>query len=104
MKTLTLNPYPIGELVVVKASFKDGVTGVLADPTAITVRYGENPLAPVMWTYGSGAQIVRDSIGMYHANIDTTGLSAGTWYYLWDGTGNVQTLDWDAFVLEDTPV
>lgn len=68
------------------------VNGAAADPTTVVFAYqvGSNPVQEV--TYGTptawGA-IVRDSTGVYHVDIDTTG-QAGTWTWTWVGTGAVQ--------------
>jgi len=66
------------------------ITGTVTDPTEVKFGYTVNGGSPTTFTYGVGAQVVRDSTGTYHIDIDTTGLS-GTWTYSWVGYGGVQT-------------
>lgn len=66
------------------------ISGTVTDPTEVKFGYTVNGGPPTTFTYGVGAQVVRDSTGTYHIDIDTTGLS-GTWTYAWVGYGTVQT-------------
>jgi len=66
------------------------ITGTVTDPTEVKFGYTVNGGSSTTFTYGVGAQVVRDSTGTYHIDIDTTGLS-GTWTYSWVGYGGVQT-------------
>lgn len=66
------------------------ISGTVTDPTEVKFGYTVNGGPPTTFTYGVGAQVVRDSTGTYHIDIDTTGLS-GTWTYTWVGYGGVQT-------------
>jgi len=63
--------------------------GTAVDPDVVTFAYTVQHAEPVTYTYTNGTgdptnTIVRDGTGLYHADIDTTGL-AGIWSYQWAG-------------------
>lgn len=71
--------------------------GVVGDPASVIFAYqvalsavqaytAPYLTAPVLLTFGSSV-IVRDGAGLYHADIDTTGL-AGFWTVIIAGQGN----------------
>lgn len=79
-----MTSYVIGDLVRLKVTWRDAA-GALVDPTTITCRV-KNPAGTVtVYTYALG-QVVRESIGVYHYDVDTSALN-GTWSYRWEGTG-----------------
>lgn len=58
------------------------LAGLAADPGALTLKI-EPPAASVTtYTYGTAAEIVRDGVGLYHADIPLT--TPGRWYYRWE--------------------
>lgn len=63
----------------------------LADPTTVILKYkpGSN-VATVTITYPD-ARIVKDAVGLYHADIDSTGLTIpqDEWQYEWIGQGSI---------------
>lgn len=67
--------------------------GALADPTTVQVEWGYATSASARatsvttWTYGVDSQVVKDSTGVYHADI--TLVRAGRLRYRWQGTGTV---------------
>lgn len=74
------------------------IGGTPVDPDEVIFGFSVNGQAPVSWTYVNGTgdpthTIVRDGVGLYHANIDTTTYPAGTWVYTW--VGNATTLNHD---------
>ena len=64
--------------------FISEVTNEPVDPNVVQLKVSVNGGAPTTYTYGSGPTIVRDGTGLYHANLDSTGL-AGTWTVEWIG-------------------
>ena len=85
--------------------FRDA-SGNLADPTTVTLKYQAGPQATETTIVYPDARIVKDSVGLYHADLDTTGSApAGSkpviWPYEWIGTGTVQAPAQNAF--EVTP-
>jgi len=71
------------------------ITGSAADPTTVKFAYSRNGATPTQFTYSSGSGlgvIVKDSVGVYHIDIDTSG-KVGIWETAWVGlstTGSVQ--------------
>jgi len=77
----------------------DGVT--VADPTQ--VKFGFSVAGqPTQWlTYAPGGglgSIIKDAVGTYHVDIDTTGMP-GQWVVTWVGVGVVTArAEWSIFV------
>lgn len=61
--------------------------GALTDPTTITLRWRVAGGTETTWVYGTNNQIVRDSAGIFHADIPI--VSRGLHYFRWVGTGTV---------------
>lgn len=90
-----MNSYIKGNLVRVAGTFT-GENGAVLDPT--TVRVGvlaPGAVLPVMRTYGTDPEVVKDSTGRYHLDIDAD--TTGVWRYRWQSTGNGQAANEDAF-------
>ena len=79
-------PYAKGTLVYVRVNFTQN--GNSADPDVVHLRFRSPRQARTLWIYGIDAAIVKDSTGVYHADLDTTP-AAGTWRYHWEGNGAV---------------
>jgi len=66
------------------------IAGTVIDPDQVTFAYqvaGQNPVS-FIYINGTGdstGTIVRDAVGTYHADIDTTGLH-GPWVITWRAT------------------
>src|ERR1019366_582877 len=73
--------------------------GSAVDPDIVTFSFTPPGGSAVVFTYnfglvGNDGTIVRDSVGNYHADVDTTPYSAGVWKYSWQGahgTGLTET-------------
>jgi hypothetical protein len=79
--------YDIGDLVRVSVTFTN-MSEAVVDPTGITLKYKTPGGVITTLTYPTDAALVRDSTGVYHADIDAT--EAGTWEYRFQGTGAVK--------------
>lgn len=55
--------------------------GVLADPITPTLRY-QKPNGSIVTVTGVVAPMIRDGVGLYRADLDTTALP-GVWQYEW---------------------
>lgn len=78
---------------------------VPADPTTITVKFSSGDKA-ITGTYnwpGGGGQIIHDSLGNFHVDIDTTGSTTGVWTVEVVSTG-VQTSGVDQFQVNALPL
>lgn len=96
-----MNSYLDGSLVTVATytgsvanpvgGFRDA-NGNLADPTTVTLKYAKAGSPETVVVYPA-APIIKDAVGLYRANIDSTGsapVNPIIWSYEWIGTGTVQ--------------
>jgi hypothetical protein len=65
------------------------VMGAAVDPDNVAFAFSVQGDTPIQFTYGAGPTIVRDGVGLYHADIDTGDYDAGVWDYSWAGWPNV---------------
>lgn len=94
--------YMAGDKVRVTATFTDNASPAnLIDPGGLTLKYRVAGGAAVTKTYP--ADVVRDSLGVYHYDIDTTG-APGTYAYEFIATGTGQVAGADSFVVLALPV
>lgn len=84
------NTYDVGDLIRVTATFTDS-DGTAADPTAVTVYYKDPGGNISELVYGTDTDVVQDSTGVYHCDIDID--ESGKWFYRFKGTGTVQAAD-----------
>lgn len=101
-----LNRYDVGSVVRIKVAFVD-VNAAPIDPGAVTLGFavydqlGYVKTALTSWTV-SGGQIVKDSTGNYHADLDSSA-KPGVWDYHFAGTTPGQATADGQFVVVDTP-
>jgi hypothetical protein len=78
-----INP---GDIVRVATTpgFKN-LAGTLTDPTGVSLLWRVAGGATTTWVYPTDAEIVRDSVGVFHADIPVT--LPGLHYFRWVGTG-----------------
>jgi hypothetical protein len=71
--------------------FRDN-NGNLADPSIVILKYKPGAKSMTVTVQYPTAPIVKDSIGLYRANLDTTGqiIPIDEWIYEWIGTGSIQ--------------
>lgn len=95
-----INSYDIGQAVRISVEFTDAA-GAAIDPTTVTASYWVPGLGIVTLTYGVDANVVREAVGSYYTDIDTTD-AAGEWPYRWQGTGNVTVAADGVFSVADS--
>lgn len=88
--------YITGQLVRVDAAWTD-LSGNAIDPTAVMCTVTDPDGVGTTYTYGDGAEIVRDAVGSYHIDINAD--SAGYWRYRWYSTGTGQAAARGGFVV-----
>jgi hypothetical protein len=89
-----MNTYDVGDLVRLTGTFTD-LTAALADPTTVTLKTrGPFDATSTVVTL-AGAQVVKDSTGVYHYDFAPT--EAGVYSYEWIGTGAVATAEPGSF-------
>lgn len=71
----------IGQAIQITASFTN-VNGVLADPSALRLRTRSPAGLITNYVYGASAEVVKDGVGKYHANIAMN--LDGKWTYRWE--------------------
>jgi len=74
--------------------------GALTDPTVVRLKWRAAGGATTTWIYGTDSQIVRDSVGMFHADIPV--VAAGLHYFRWEGTGAVIAAEESTFIAGTT--
>lgn len=76
--------YASGQLITLSCTFT--VSGVPTDPTTVvgTIRFGTASATNYNYPTGTAVGLTRDATGVYH--FDFTGVSAGTYYYRFQGT------------------
>ena len=79
--------YDVGDSIRCSVEFKD-TDDVLIDPTSISFKLKLPSGSIVTYVYGTDAQLVKDSTGKYHVDVDIS--SAGIYYYRFIGTGAVK--------------
>ncbi len=98
---MSLTIYESGSLVTTSAAFVNEA-GAATDPSTIVLKYKKDAGATTVITAPS-SPIVRDSEGNYHADLDTSGFTGPglqQWFAEWDGTGAVQALAPDAWLVK----
>jgi hypothetical protein len=85
--------YDVGTAV--KISVLITIGGVATDPTGTPIATVKDPAGTI-----STPSVSKDSVGNYHAIVDTTGGVAGQWWYRWAGVGAAQGAEEDYFTVE----
>lgn len=77
--------YQIGDKLRITATFKDS-SRVNADPDAVNFRFRKPDETETKYEYGTDAQIVRLSVGVYYVDLPLD--AAKEWFYRWEAVGN----------------
>lgn len=98
---MTINSYDVGDLVRVSAAFTDDA-GTATDPTTVSIAYKSPAGVTTTLVYGTDPEVVRDSAGHYHADIDVT--ESGTWRFRWFSSGPGQAAEESRFYVREQTV
>lgn len=90
--------YDLGDVVRVSVAFSTVATGVALDPTAVYLSVKDPDGNITLYQYGVDSEIVKDSTGNYHADIDVD--TYGQWYYRWYSTGAGKAADEGSFYVD----
>lgn len=90
-----MNEYDKGDKIRCRASFY--LDGTLTDPAGIVFKFLDPDGTETSYTYGTDAELVKDSTGSYHVDVD--GTTSGTWAYRWESTGGAQAADESEFYI-----
>lgn len=75
------DPYIIGEAARISVSIAD-LLNVPADPGALRLKVKAPGGTVTTYTYGASGELVKDSVGHYHADILLD--AAGSWAWRWE--------------------
>jgi len=89
-------PFTQGDLVRLDGIFKTAA-GVLLDPTAVSVTIVRPDGQRNTYTYVTDADVVKDTTGTYHINVNAS--IPGTWRYWWHSTGTGQAGAEESFIV-----
>jgi hypothetical protein len=95
------NAYLAGNKIRLSVAFTDSNAAPI-DPGTVSLEYAILPAAPTVQGYNPG-NIVRDSTGAYHYDLDTTGM-VGTLTYEWVSTGVGQAAVQGSCYIQPDPV
>lgn len=94
-----MGKYEVGSKVRSTAIFTDPNNSDAAiDPTAVLMNVKPPTGDLLSYTYGVGADIVKDSVGNYHLDIDIT--ESGLWRHRWYSTGTGQASNESSFIVD----
>jgi len=93
--------YDQGDLVQVTATFTDGNTGAVFNPTNVFLKLCLPDNTEITYQYTVDAEITRVSTGVYRCNIDAN--QAGKYHYRWYSTGTGQASEPQSFYVKEEP-
>lgn len=79
--------YHVGDVVTIYGAWTNA-GGTATDAGTVYAHYRDPAGTATTYTYGSDAELVKDSTGVYH--VDISAALAGTWYYRFYSTGSGQ--------------
>ena len=89
-----MSEYILGNEVRCDGEFVDE-DGVFIDPSTVSFKL-KNPAGTiVIYNYPADAQLVKDSVGHYHVDVDANAF--GVWYYRFQSTGTGKAADEKSF-------
>jgi len=91
--------YDVGALVRASGVFTNSA-GVATDPAAVLFAFKTPAGVETIYAYGTDVELVKDSVGNYHVDINAT--VTGIWYYRFYSTGSGQSADEEHFTVNDT--
>lgn len=94
-----MKTYDNGDLVRCSAAFTNS-DGEAVDPTAVIFKVKTPAGTETTYTYGTDAELVRDSAGNYHIDVDAN--ESGIWIYRCYSTGTGQAADEEHFSVRIT--
>lgn len=101
-----------GSAVKFSAAFFNAVTNAAADPAEVAFSFAADGASPTVYRYGTDAQLVKDAVGEYHVDVDTSNMApVGDKAYLKgeyvgdaNGTGSIQVTDYVTVLVMAPPM
>lgn len=94
-----MNAYDNGDVVRLNMEFTDNDTGDFVDPTTVTAKV-KDPIGAISNYVVTGGQIIRDSLGKFHLNVEPT--IQGVWAYRFEGTGSNKAAEESSFQVRES--
>lgn len=94
---MTINVYQKGDLARITGAFTNPDDDAI-DPTALSLFVTTPGGVTTEYVYGVDAEVVKDSVGNYHADISAD--ESGQWLYRWASTGTGQAAENSEFMVE----
>jgi hypothetical protein len=94
--------YEIGQVAHLKATFKDGLTKALADPTTVTCKVKEPDDTVTTLVYGTDAALIKESTGVYYVDVSVD--QEGMHWYAFEGDGVVESRSEKRFMVKESHV
>lgn len=91
--------FDIGDITRLTVTFKN-LAGTVVDPTTVKIQIKLPTDAFLEYTYLTGIEVIKDSVGTYH--IDFLITQGGLHYYKWTGTGAVYAAEESQFFVKIT--
>lgn len=76
------NEYDVGDLIRCSGAFTN-ISNVAVDPDNVHFKVRDPSLNTTSYQYGVDAEVVRDSVGNYHVDVDVD--EAGYWWFRFYG-------------------
>jgi hypothetical protein len=95
--------FDVGQKLRVFGAFVDATTNQPVDPDNVFFSFAApGAAAPTTYKFGVDAQLVKDSVGNYHVDLNAN--VPGPWEFRWFSTGNGQGADDDGFQVIPSPL
>ena len=94
---MSLIGYDLGDVIRCSGSFVNSASTAI-DPTNVYAKIKVPSGTITTYTYGVDAELVKDSVGNYHVDVDAS--TSGTFLYRFYSTGTGQAAEEAAFVVE----
>lgn len=92
-----MNIYDKGDVVRVSGAFTNLASAAI-DPDVVLFAFRRPDNTGAIYTYGTDAQLVKDSTGNYHVDLDAD--QVGTYYYRMYSTGTGKAAEESSFLVE----
>lgn len=75
--------FDIGNTLTCSVTFTDD--GVLEDPASVTFAFKKPDDTTTTLAYGTDIEVVKDSVGKYHVDLEPGAAEGGNWRWRWEG-------------------
>ena len=94
-----INKYDVNDLVRCSGAFTNSA-GTAIDPTTVKFKFKTPDGTITIYTHGTDAQLVKDSTGNYHVDVNAN--AVGTWSYRFESSGTGQAAKEVTFEVKKT--